>query len=118
MGKDEQMQNMTKRIQDSFRRTALGQRADFQLYKWQGFGNPMAAADGATSISPGARGAEFHFWSGSQAGMTDELSEASYFSESPYVQADGTWKRRYWGKNYPQLLDVKQRCDPHGTFWC
>jgi ribonuclease T2 len=114
---EEQIGNMTTRLKDSFRKTALGEQASFQLYKWQGPSNPMAAPDGATSISPKARGAEFHFWSPRQPGF-DDLSDTSYFSESPYVQLDGSWKQRYWGTNYPRLLSIKQHYDPAGVFWC
>jgi len=114
---EEQIGNMTTRLKDSLRRTSLGETAAFQLYKWQGLNNSMAAPDGATSISPKARGAEFHFFSSAQPGF-DDLADTSYFSESPYVQLDGTWKKRYWGTNYPRLLSVKQSYDPEGVFWC
>jgi ribonuclease T2 len=114
---EEQFGNMTSRIKDSLRRTAVGEQANIQIYKWQGPNNTMAAPDGATSISPKARGAEFHFWSPKQSGF-DDLGDTSYFSESPYVQQDGTWKQRHWGTNYPRLLSIKQHYDPEGVFWC
>jgi hypothetical protein len=28
------------------------------------------------------------------------------------------WQRAFWGSNYPKLLDIKQRVDPNGVFYC
>jgi len=114
---EEQIGNMTQRVKDVLSRTGLGEQAALQIYSWQGSNNSMAAPDGATSISPKARGAPFHIWNAHQPGWSD-LTDTSYFSESPYMQADGSWKNRYWGPNYPKLLSVKQNYDPNGVFWC
>ena len=42
--------------------------------------------------------------------------------------ADGTFdrltptnqigKKYFWGTNYPRLLDIKRKVDPHDVFWC
>merc|ERR1712159_871062 len=45
------------------------------------------------------------------------LGESSYFSESSLF-VPGNWKMRYWGRNYEQLLAVKQKYDDRGVFWC
>jgi len=39
----------------------------------------------------------------------------AYVSESDYFQRD--WQTAFWGTNYPKLLAVKQRYDPHGLFF-
>ncbi len=38
----------------------------------------------------------------------------SYVSEGDYHEED--WQRSFWGANYPRLLAVKKRYDPHGLF--
>lgn len=115
--RDEQIGSMTQRLKEVLNRTGLDEQADVCIYGWQGSTNSMAAPDGATSISPMALGAPFHFYSARQPGWCD-LTDTSYFSESPYIQAGGSWKKRYWGTNYPKLLSVKQDYDPEGVFWC
>ncbi|HZX72735.1 MAG TPA: BBE domain-containing protein, partial [Rhodanobacter sp.] len=39
----------------------------------------------------------------------------AYVSESDYFQRD--WQAAFWGANYPKLLAVKDRYDPHGLFF-
>ena len=39
----------------------------------------------------------------------------AYVSESDYFQRD--WQTAFWGTNYPKLLAVKHRYDPHGLFF-
>ena len=39
----------------------------------------------------------------------------AYVSESDYFQHD--WQAAFWGANYPKLLAVKHRYDPHGLFF-
>ncbi|KAJ9657458.1 hypothetical protein H2198_004333 [Neophaeococcomyces mojaviensis] len=29
-----------------------------------------------------------------------------------------SWKEDYFGKNYPKLLEIKNKYDPQGVFWC
>ena len=78
--------------------------------------------DPLVSISPGFRTAMFHLvFGGWNASMTQRyyaIGENSYFSESAYEHPGDSWKARYWGTNYDQLLKVKQKYDPHGAFWC
>lgn len=36
-------------------------------------------------------------------------------------EADPTnpdWRDDYFGENYPRLLELKQKWDPHDIFWC
>merc|ERR1712228_118699 len=96
--REEDVNAMTSRIQDSMQHTKPGDSDSFQLYRWQERNNPMAAPAGATSISPKAQGAKFHMFSPRIAAYGyGDLSDTSYFSESPYVQSHDTWKQRYWG---------------------
>ena len=44
------------------------------------------------------------------------LGNASYFGESQYNMEQ--WAQRYWGNNYPKLINLKQELDPKRTFWC
>jgi len=39
-------------------------------------------------------------------------------NEGAYEFEGETWKQRLWGDNYPGLLAVKRKYDPHGVFWC
>lgn len=110
---EEQLANMTDFVMEAFQQTG---KAGFQLFTWQGRNNPMAAPEGASSISPRARGAEIHFIAPDLKGK--DLTDTFYFSESAYLQRGESWKKAYWGTNYPHLLSIKQRYDPDGVFWC
>jgi FAD/FMN-containing dehydrogenase len=39
----------------------------------------------------------------------------SYVSESNFFESD--WQQSFWGKNYPQLLAIKDKYDPEGLFF-
>jgi len=41
---------------------------------------------------------------------------ASYWNEG--LDKEREWKRVYFGKNYPKLLEVKKKYDPQNTLWC
>ena len=51
-----------------------------------------------------------------QALRTLAPDTGSYMSESDPRTAD--WQETFWGTNYPLLLDIKERWDPDGVFWC
>jgi len=69
----------------------------------------------ATSVSQGNRNAIMHIV-GANAML---LSDSSYFGESSYEFPAGvSWQQRYWGDNYPRLLEIKRKYDPEGIFWC
>jgi len=116
--REEQVTNMTDRVKEALQQTAVGQSAGFQLFTWQGHNNPMAAPEGATSISPKAHGAEIHFFDPPNLEGKGVLTDTYYFSESPYMIQGDDWKNAYWGANYPRLLSIKQLYDPDGAFWC
>jgi FAD/FMN-containing dehydrogenase len=40
----------------------------------------------------------------------------SYVNETDYFEPD--WQRSFWGENYPRLLQIKQKYDPEGLFFC
>ena len=42
-------------------------------------------------------------------------SAGSYVAESDYFESN--WQQSYWGPNYPRLLVIKQKYDPHGLFF-
>jgi hypothetical protein len=51
---------------------------------------------------------------------TDELlrvapAAGSYVSKSDYFEPD--WQTSFWGKNYPELLRIKEKYDPEGLFF-
>jgi FAD/FMN-containing dehydrogenase len=39
----------------------------------------------------------------------------SYVAESGYFESN--WQSAYWGRNYPRLLEIKNRYDPEGLFF-
>lgn len=39
----------------------------------------------------------------------------AYVSESNYFEKD--FQRAYWGSNYPRLVKIKTKYDPHGLFF-
>ena len=39
----------------------------------------------------------------------------AYFAESNFF--DPNWQDSYWGTNYPQLRQIKQKYDPDGLFF-
>ena len=77
------------------------------------------------SISPLFREAILHVVTG---GTNDQMEtwyacgSNSYFSESAFdIRKDGHaggWRNRYWGENYPHLLQIKNAHDPGARFWC
>jgi hypothetical protein len=40
----------------------------------------------------------------------------SYVNETDYFEPD--WQRSFWGDNYPRLLAIKHKYDPHNLFTC
>ncbi|QIW09853.1 FAD-binding protein [Francisella sp. LA112445] len=40
----------------------------------------------------------------------------TYANEADYFQKN--WQKIFWGNNYPRLLDIKNKYDPHGLFYC
>jgi len=40
----------------------------------------------------------------------------SYVNEADYFEPD--WQNSFWGVNYPRLLSIKQKYDPHNIFTC
>ena len=76
------------------------------------------------SISPSFRSAFVHFIftnraiDAARAAAFYALGENSYMNEGAYEFEGATWKKRLWGDNYPGLLAVKRKYDPHGVFWC
>ena len=40
----------------------------------------------------------------------------SYVNETDYFEPD--WQRSFWGENYQRLLQIKQKYDPEGLFYC
>jgi hypothetical protein len=77
-------------------------------------------AEGSTSVHPAFRSAMIHAMATisqpSALASFLEFGESSYFAESTF-NMDG-WQQRYWGTNYPRLLDIKKHVDPTGVFWC
>jgi FAD/FMN-containing dehydrogenase len=49
--------------------------------------------------------------------IRDVTPEAgSYVNETNYFEAD--WQREFWGENYARLLEIKEKSDPDGLFFC
>lgn len=75
-----------------------------------------------TSISGGFRDAMFHLViGGADAYMMNSfynMAPNSYFGESAFVMDEDSWKTRYWGTNYANLVSVKNMYDPDNVFWC
>jgi len=57
-----------------------------------------------------------HGWSPEQFSSFYALGAGSYFSESAH-DMEG-FHERYWGENYPKLLEIKKRYDPDNFLWC
>lgn len=87
-------------------------------------GNVGAPQAANVSISPSFRSAFVHFIftnravDAARAAAFYALGENSYMNEGAYEFEGLTWKKRLWGDNYPGLLAVKRKYDPHGVFWC
>lgn len=98
-----------------------GECSAFQLYNdMPNTISTAVAPDGATSLHPAFRIALIHVLHYmADDSLLDEfysLGASSYFAETTFNLA--TWKERYWGDNYDQLLSVKLKYDPDGRFWC
>ncbi len=83
--------------------------------------------DDHVSISKGFRNALYHLvfgevWDDAHVQTYYDIGENSYFSESAYLQdvnGSNSWHNRYWGReNYKRLLQIKNKYDPDGLFWC
>jgi len=46
----------------------------------------------------------------------DSVYSGSYWNEADYFEPD--WQAAFFGTNYPKLLQIKQKYDPHGVFTC
>merc|ERR1719382_1958841 len=65
---------------------------------------PVNAADAAT-------------WAGVQSQLEALLPGAgSYYNEGDYL--DRAFQDKYWGSNYPELLEAKRKYDPDNVFTC
>lgn len=94
-------------------------------------GSPQLSRD-EVSLSAGMRTSVVHYVAGANVLAPAEgtysaremetrmypLGEHSYLSESAYEMPGDTWKHRYWGDNYPRLLEIKDRWDPNRVFGC
>ena len=80
-------------------------------------------AGGGTPAFPGMPGPDLAEARRDAAGIGEAMAAlrkiapnaGAYVSESDYFQRD--WQAAFWGTNYPKLLAVKQRYDPHGLFF-
>ena len=96
---------------------------EMQLYQ-DVTGNVGAPQASHVSISPSFRSAFIHLIftnravDAAYAAAFYALGENSYMNEGAYEFEGDAWKQRLWGDNYPGLLAVKQKYDPHGVFWC
>uniref|UniRef100_A0A6B2L472 FAD-binding PCMH-type domain-containing protein n=1 Tax=Arcella intermedia TaxID=1963864 RepID=A0A6B2L472_9EUKA len=83
-------------------------------------GNINSPQDPNVSVNPGMRSAIFHLVvilpTLQDVPTFYKLGEYSYFSESAFSM--DSWQNRYWGPNYPRLLQIKQTMDPQNKFWC
>lgn len=83
------------------------------------------------STNPSFRTALYHYvvpvYNHSKMESVYTLGNNSYFSEEAYEIGQnndgstpfaGTWNTRNYGTNYARLLDIKNKYDPNGVFWC
>jgi hypothetical protein len=132
-----------KDVQSSRMRTALrgGFDASTQMMTDATMGagtqNPLYVRGGGNAVNPALRTAimrvagEIHWEGSDQASLNSHFSAASKASASlrslapnggTYAnEADPTtsdWQRTFWGANYAKLLQIKQKVDPGGLFYC
>lgn len=127
------VQKIFESLQSCKRPSQGGKSICLPLYIYQDLtGNIGSPQTGNVSISQGLREAILHIVVGGRdevhaqnhAYMEGwyELGMNSYFGESAMdILVDGYaggWQRRYWGRNYGMLLQVKSRYDPEHAFWC
>jgi FAD/FMN-containing dehydrogenase len=98
---------------------------------------PPYIRGGTNAVNPALRtaimraAAEIHWDSTDQASVNTHFNAASRASASlrslapdggSYAnEADPTtkdWQRTFWGANYARLLQIKQKVDPGGLFYC
>lgn len=83
-------------------------------------------AAGSNQVYPGVAGHEPHYKeiretvkkiNNAMKHFTNAAPQAgTYLNEADYFQKD--WPQDFWGKNYANLLKVKQKYDPLGFFYC
>lgn len=123
--KADMMGNLTEFVKADLLAVRDGSRSTEQheMFHCPGSASPGSAAANTTSISPGFREAIVHYLTlniadpASEEGMYS-FAENSYFGESSYTHQGDSWKQRYWGSHYEELLSVKKKYDPERLFWC
>jgi len=92
-------------------------------------GNIGSPQDPNVSIPPAFRSALYHVvtgqWDALRMNSYYALGSNSYFSESAVLMGDAetgggdkSWTARLWGSNYEKLVQIKNKWDPNGVFWC
>jgi ribonuclease T2 len=85
--------------------------------------DPFSADD--VSITSSFRNALFHVVTGGGTHLTmnkvyDLLGDYCYQNECAFQisEESGGWKKRVFGEQYESLLEIKNKYDPEGKFWC
>lgn len=130
---------LTDYVMDSMLRACDRDRAELFVYYNNVLGGAVreTGRDGETSVTDAFREALFElgpnaYWadpalddaiieaSADLARGLNAISDSSYLNE--WTSSKGAnvmvdWRHRFWGDNYPKLLDVKRAVDPCNMFW-